>query len=217
MFQKIFRLFSSVFHWYKKPFRFNLRLEIHKRANLFIGRKSSLPCPIFVSADAILNIGGNFRISKNSSIAVRDSKSQLIIEDNVSIGANSSLSVSSGYTLKIGKGTSIYSNAIFSGDIQIGEDCLFGPNVTLLSTTHVFEGRERIRKLDEMYFKKNGHPKNHPIKVGNDCWFGVNSVVLPGVELGVGCVIGANSVVTKNFPDYSILGGVPAKILKKRV
>ncbi|NAS11523.1 CatB-related O-acetyltransferase [Poritiphilus flavus] len=55
-----------------------------------------------------------------------------------------------------------------------------------------------------------------PVKIGNDVWIGANVVVLDGIEIGNGAIIGANSIVTKNVSPYSIVGGVPAKEIKKR-
>ncbi|TGK97372.1 acyltransferase [Leptospira levettii] len=217
MLQKIIRIISNISNWRLKPIRFNLRLDIDQEAILSLNQTSHIPCPLYVSKGAELQVGENFRIAKDGIISVRDAGSKITINDHVSIGANCSLSVSSGFLLNIGKGTSIHSNAIFSGEIKIGEDCLFGPSVTLLSTTHNINGRQKIRELDAIYFNEHGHSKNEPIEIGDDCWLGVNSVILPGVKLGKGCVVGANSVVTKNFPDYSIVGGVPAKLLKKRM
>jgi acetyltransferase-like isoleucine patch superfamily enzyme len=58
--------------------------------------------------------------------------------------------------------------------------------------------------------------KNHPIIIGNDVWIGANAVILPGVNIGNGAVIGAGAVVTKDVPDYAVVVGVPAKVLKYR-
>jgi len=52
--------------------------------------------------------------------------------------------------------------------------------------------------------------------IENDVWIGANSVIMPGVKVGNGAIIGANAVVTKDVPDYAIVGGVPAKIIKYR-
>jgi acetyltransferase-like isoleucine patch superfamily enzyme len=53
-----------------------------------------------------------------------------------------------------------------------------------------------------------------PVVVGEGTWLGINVVVLPGVTIGKGCIVGANSVVTKDLPDYSVAAGAPARILR---
>jgi acetyltransferase-like isoleucine patch superfamily enzyme len=53
------------------------------------------------------------------------------------------------------------------------------------------------------------------IRVGEDCWIGGNAMLLPGVTIGRGCVVGAGSVVTKNVPDFTIVAGNPARIVRK--
>ncbi|MCK5676883.1 MAG: acyltransferase, partial [Flavobacteriaceae bacterium] len=52
--------------------------------------------------------------------------------------------------------------------------------------------------------------------IGNDIWIGANVSIMSGVKIGNGCVIAAGSVVTKDIPDFSVIGGVPAKIIKNR-
>ena len=73
-----------------------------------------------------------------------------------------------------------------------------------------------IRLQDQSYYNKYGRPESSPIIIGSDCCVGVNVVILPGVTLGRGCIVGANSVVTKSFPDYSIIAGVPATVIGSR-
>jgi acetyltransferase-like isoleucine patch superfamily enzyme len=58
--------------------------------------------------------------------------------------------------------------------------------------------------------------KLSPITLGKDIWLGYNVIILPGVELGDGCIVAAGAVVTKSFEEYSILGGVPAKLIARR-
>ena len=54
-----------------------------------------------------------------------------------------------------------------------------------------------------------------PVKIGNNVWIGENVVIMPGVSIGRGCVIGANSTVTKSIPDYAVAAGSPAKIIRR--
>ena len=54
------------------------------------------------------------------------------------------------------------------------------------------------------------------VTIGNDVWIGMRSIIMPGVTIGNGAVIGAGAVVTKDVPDYAIVGGVPAKVIKYR-
>lgn len=54
------------------------------------------------------------------------------------------------------------------------------------------------------------------VVIGNDVWIGMRSIIMPGVTIGNGVVIGAGTVVTKDVPDYAIVGGVPARIIKFR-
>lgn len=55
------------------------------------------------------------------------------------------------------------------------------------------------------------------VVIGNDVWIGTRVIILPGVTIGDHSIIGAGAVVTKSFPDYSIIGGVPAKLIKSRI
>jgi len=86
-----------------------------------------------------------------------------------------------------------------------------GDNVTITSgvrfVTH--DGSTRLVKNNngERYYKYG------KIKVGNNCFIGINSILLPNIHLGNNCIVGAGSVVTKSFPDNSILAGNPARLI----
>lgn len=98
--------------------------------------------------------------------------------------------------------------------VTIGDHCNFGPNTTIVTPLHPMLGEERrgIRCSD-------GEEKflcyAKPVTIGNDCWFGANVVVCPGVTIGDNCVLGAGSVVTKDIPANSFAAGVPARVIRK--
>lgn len=90
--------------------------------------------------------------------------------------------------------------------IQIGENCKIGPFFSVW--THSSE-------VDCDYrFEEKILPKKGNIIIEDAVWIGANVVITPGVTVGVNAIIGANSVVTKDVPDYGIVGGVPAKLIR---
>ena len=88
--------------------------------------------------------------------------------------------------------------------ITIGNDVFIGPFCGFYTATHPLDYKNRNKGLE----------KALPITVGNNCWFGANISVMPGVTIGNGCVIAAGSVVTKDIPDHCMVAGVPAKVMK---
>ena len=97
--------------------------------------------------------------------------------------------------------------------VTIGNDNNFGPNVTIVTPCHPILPDERRAMLNE-----NGEPKHlcyaRPVTIGNDCWFGANVVICPGVTIGDNCVIGAGSVVTRDIPANTVAVGVPCRVLR---
>lgn len=95
--------------------------------------------------------------------------------------------------------------------IQIGDNVLTGSNVLITDNAHgesVFEVLN-IPPKDRPLFSKG------PVIIGDDVWIGEKVSILPGVHIGKGCIIAANSVVTKDIPDYSVVAGIPARVIKK--
>jgi acetyltransferase-like isoleucine patch superfamily enzyme len=140
----------------------------------------------------------------------------ILIKNNISLGKGSFLSVGGNNKIVIGERTSFFSDVFLSGSISIGKGCLFAKGITILSGTHIIEDRRPIRVQDAEYIEINGAPPDDPVEIGDDCWIGINAVILPGVKLGKGCIVAAGAVVTMSFPDFSKVGGVPAKLLGKR-
>ena len=85
--------------------------------------------------------------------------------------------------------------------IIIGEDSIFAPNVQIISGNHDMEN--------------GGWISGKPIRIGRNCWIGAGAVILPEVCLGDGCVVAAGAVVNQSFDKGSVVGGVPARLLRK--
>lgn len=111
-----------------------------------------------------------------------------------------------GYNIFVGENFYANFNCIFLdvSTIEIGDNCMFAPNVQLYTATHPLHPVKRNSGLE--YAK--------PIKIGNNVWLGGGVIVTPGVTLGDNVVVGAGSVVTKSFPDNVVIAGNPARIIK---
>lgn len=92
-----------------------------------------------------------------------------------------------------------------SGIVKIGDRCQFGPFISIFAAEHPLDPQPRREGIEWTY----------PVVVGDDCWIGGNVTILAGVTVGKGCTIGANSLVTRDIPDYSVAYGSPAKVVKK--
>lgn len=90
--------------------------------------------------------------------------------------------------------------------ILIGENTAIAYGVMLLTSSNP---RGPLNKMARLYPRKV-----KPVKIGDNCWIGARAIILPGVTIGDYCVVAAGSVVTKDFPDYSVVGGVPARVIK---
>ena len=119
--------------------------------------------------------------------------------------------------LSVGDGTSIpKGSTIYCTDapLTIGRKVIFGPRPTIITGDHRIDiiGKYIIDvTVDEKL------PENDlPVVIEDDVWCGANVTILKGVTIGRGSVVAAGAVVTKSFPPYSIIGGVPAKLLKMR-
>lgn len=114
-----------------------------------------------------------------------------------------------GYNVKLGKNVFVNFNATFLDTclITIGSRTLVGPNCSFFSATH---------PLDPVVRNGTKGPElGAEIHIGEDCWIGGNVVILPGVRIGRGSVVGAGSVVTKSVPDFTVVAGNPARVIRK--
>ena len=100
--------------------------------------------------------------------------------------------------------------------VTIGDDVLFGPNVSLLPPMHPLRWQDRnVRQAPDGSAYDCEYGK--PIVIGSNCWFGGNVTVIGGVTIGEGCVIGAGSVVTRDIPPHTVAGAIrPVRFAKSR-
>lgn len=106
----------------------------------------------------------------------------------------------------IGDYTRIGIHNTIIGPVCIGNHVNLAQGITITALNHNFE--DTSKRIDEQGISTK------PVVIGDDVWIGANAVVLPGVTIGSHCVVAAGAVVTKDVPDHTLVGGVPAKIIK---
>src|SRR5206468_5387442 len=112
--------------------------------------------------------------------------------------------------VEIGARTTVQRGCTIIGSTRIGAECLFAPGVFVSSETHAFREiphlpiREQERRL-----AREGVALGRPVWIQDDCWIGIHAVIAPGVTVGKGSIVGANSVVTQDVPPYTIVAGLP--------
>jgi acetyltransferase-like isoleucine patch superfamily enzyme len=115
-----------------------------------------------------------------------------------------------GLGLKVGNNSSIgpYGYIGCSGYIEIGDNVMISPRVSIYSENHNFEDSERP-------MIEQGVTRSF-VKIEDDCWIAANSILLAGVTVGKGSIVAAGAVVTKDVPPFSIVAGNPAQVIKSR-
>ena len=110
-----------------------------------------------------------------------------------------------GLNTHLGEGVFINAGCRFQdqGGIYIGDRALIGHNAVIATLNHNMDPAKRANLLPA------------PVRIGNDVWVGSNVTVLPGVTIGDGAVVAAGAVVTKDVEPNTVVGGVPAKVIKK--
>ncbi len=175
---------------------------------LFIGKRVKIQCKSKLSVGNCVSFQDEVQINALSQCGI-------VLGNNVSIGKRSTIKTSGSLTA-VGKGFSMGDNSAMANDcfvgaaggVSIGEYVAIGQNVRFHSENHEFH--DRNKRISEQGVTNKG------IAIGNDCWIGAGAVFLDGVHVGSGCVIGANTLVNKDIPDYAIAVGNPVKIIGYR-
>lgn len=118
--------------------------------------------------------------------------------------------VGGGGTVRIGKGSEIGERCRISiaNSLDIGEKVLFSPNVYITDCDHDYHN------IDVPVIAQGIVQKGQKVSIGDGSYIGINVVIVGNVKIGKHCVIGANSVVTKDIPDYCVAVGSPARVIK---
>lgn len=171
------------------------RTKINFRRQIVYGKNLSIDRNCFIDALSYEGIvfGNNVSINKNVDIecsgSLKNIGKGLIIGNNVGLGSHCMLGC--------------------AGGIEIGSETIIGNFVSFHSENHNYADLTVPIRLQGV--------NRQGIKIGSNCWIGAKVTILDGSVVGKGCIIAAGAVLTgKEFPDNSIIGGVPAKVLRPR-
>ena len=151
-----------------------------------------------------------FPIGKGATIC-RSVRKDILPINSFSLGSNSTIedyvTLNNGLgSVKIGNNTRVGIGSVVIGPVHIGNDIIIAQNVVISGMNHGYE--------DITIPIKNQPCGKDKITLKDGCWIGANSTLVSGVTIGKNAVVAGGSVVTKSVPDYTVIGGNPAKVLK---
>ena len=194
---RCFHVFSGIFGFLQKIIRVAYT-GYRSVAFKSFGRDSTIePGQVALFGQKYISIGSHCHIATGCQIFATDSRGnerfhpEIIIGDYCHIGSNSHLTAISG--------------------IYLGNNVLTGKSILITDNAH---GATDLKTLQEAPLSRPLVSKG-PVRIGDNVWIGEKASIMPGVEIGEGCIVAANSVVTHNVPPYCVVGGIPAKILKR--
>lgn len=184
-----------------------LRGAIATRRKIVLGRGSRINAP------RKLNLGGGVIRIEDFCLVDCLSHDGIHLGRNFKLGACSRI-VASGTLTDLGRGVRIGDNVGIgefayiggAGGVSIGSDTIVGQYFSVHPENHIFEDPTRL--IRQQGVTRMG------IEIGLGCWIGAKVTITDGVTIGNHCVIAAGSVVTKNFPERSVIGGVPAQLIR---
>lgn len=161
------------------------------------------------------SVGRNFVAQDHCEINCL-SRQGIVFGDKVTVGSFAIIRPTNlyggepGLGLKVGDNSSIgpYAYIGCSGYIEIGNNVMMSPRVSIYSENHVFDDLSQPMIMQGV--------RRSFVKIEDDCWIASNAVILAGVTVGKGSVVAAGSIVTKDVPPFSVVGGNPAKVIKTR-
>lgn len=174
----------------------------------------------YVSPNSKILCASKFKFGRNLMIA-RNCYIDAVSEDGIVCGDRVSFGMcttmcASGSLSGLGKGIRIGNNVGLgthgyyggAGGVEIGDDTIFGNYVSVHPENHNYDKMNEPIRLQGVNHKG--------IKIGRNCWIGAKATILDGADVGEGSIVAAGAVVRGSFPPFSIIGGVPAKLIKMR-
>ena len=200
--------------WRLLPFLLRGLLE-----KLFMGESSGwvlVGKQVSIRYAGYLHAGKELIIEDYAEINARSTQ-KIILGNRVTIGKYAIIRPGNLYGGELGEGLRVgdhsnigpYSYIGCSGFISIGNNVMISPRVSIYAENHVFDSTEDTIKSQGI--------KRKTVVIEDDCWIAANSIILAGVTIGKGSVVAAGSVVSKDVPPYSVVAGVPARIIKSRL
>lgn len=195
---------------------FGLRLLVAPLILRDCGKKVALGRGIILRRPDLITLGSNVIIEDYSALDVRSLKKtdqdihQIRIGNNVFIGRYSTITAKNGSVI-LEEGVNISSSCRIATEstIKIGRGTLIGAYSYIGPGNHSFSDKENPISSQNMKIEGG-------VKIGEDVWIGTKVTIMDGVTIGKGAVIGAHSFVNKDVPEYAVVAGTPAKIIKSR-
>lgn len=183
------KLYFQKWWWYERNSRPLRRLRIHRHA---MRSEAYIRFPVQGNVLESLD-GGRLRLGKGT-----------LLEPQcwITIAEGGRVSIGEGCFLNIG------TMIACQNEVTIGDHVMFANGCFVSDAAHAYD-------RDDIPVTWQGFTSKGPTRIGSNCWFGVNCVVSNGITIGDRCVIGANSVVTKDLPDGVIAAGSPAKVIRE--
>lgn len=167
-----------------------IRFGIHNhKDSLYIGKA----CKI-VNAK-LMEFGKNVSIMPYTMLVCHGNESKIFFDDGVEIG--------------------MYSRVAAQSEVILEKNVLTGPHIFIADYNHEYQDIYKAIKFQGNMIKPTQEFPRGGVRIGEGTWIGTNVVIAGTIKIGKQCVIGANSVVTKDVPDYSVAVGSPCKVIRK--
>jgi acetyltransferase-like isoleucine patch superfamily enzyme len=170
--------------------------------------------PKLISCGSGVTIGDQSELLAEPSCGMGNASIE--IGDNVKIGKRCQLAANPG-VIRICDQASLHSNVVLLGQVNIGRYTLLSANIFASSGNHrAFDSPHLLIRDQDLEASREGR-EDKPVIIEEDCWIGWSAAIMSGVHIGRGAVVGANAVVTEDVAPYEVVGGQPARRLRKRL